>query len=171
MIRTPMLSTREEMRRDYDAIGVVHQAAFGRSAEAALVERLRDNGLIVVSMVAEMNDAIIGNVVFSALSIEPGATVAVALAPAAVLPPYQRLGIGTKLISAGLNLCRRRSVDAAIVLGDPQYYQRFGFSSALTSGLTSRYAGRHWMALELVPHALAGVAAVVAYPGAFTTVD
>jgi len=94
---------------------------------------------------------------------------AAALAPVAVVPKYQRAGLGSKMIEYGIQLCRERHVAGIIVLGDPRYYERFGFSQALVSALKSPFAGPHWMGLELGAGAL-DVAGVVEYPAAFDVV-
>jgi putative acetyltransferase len=120
---------REEQLGDVDGIRAVHSAAFGRTAEADLVDQLRDGGFIVSSLVAVLNGRCVGNLVFSRIAISgaDGDIPAVALAPVAVLPECQRHGIGTKLIEAGLERCRSLGRTVALVLGHPDYYRRFGF--------------------------------------------
>lgn len=159
---------------DSEAIVRVHRMAFERGAEGDLVDRLRADGSIVASIVAKANGEIIGSAVFSKLSIRSGddrLVVAVALAPVAVVPAFQRRGFGGEMIAAGLELCSERGYQAAFVLGDPRYYRRFGFSTALTSGFESVYKGPHWMAMELAPGALHGLSGIVEYPRAFAAVD
>jgi putative acetyltransferase len=135
------------------------------------VDRLRSDGLVVVSLVAVQAGSVIGHILFSKLPVETadGAIAAVALAPMAVRPEWQRRGVGSALVREGLIQCRERGKAAAIVLGHPNYYPRFGFSATLAKGLTSPFsgAGEAWMALELQPGALAGVAGIVRYPEAF----
>ena len=80
---------------------------------------------------------------------------------------HQKQGIGSALVRAGLDLCRARGVKAVIVLGDNDYYGRFGFSAALAEGIACAYAGPHFQALELEPGALHGIKSV-AYAGAFS---
>ena len=94
---------------------------------------------------------------------------AIALAPVAVLPLFQRKGIGSELIHAGIERCKERRMAAVIVLGDPRYYGRFGFTSTLTATLKGPFAGEHWMALELQPNALTEGGTVI-YPPAFDLV-
>ena len=148
-------------------------AAFGRAAEAVLVDRLRADGHVVLSLVAVDDYRIVGHVLFSRSTITaPGAVLgAIALAPLAVLPDKQGRGIGSALVEHGLAECRRASERAVIVLGDPAYYGRFGFSAELASVLRSPYSGEAFMALELQAGVLSGVAGDVQYPPAFDTVS
>jgi putative acetyltransferase len=86
----------------------------------------------------------------------------------AVLPARQREGIGSRLIEEGLRRCRELGHKIVIVVGHPEYYPRFGFSMALAEALASPFSGNPaWMALELVPGALQGVAGSVKYPPPF----
>jgi putative acetyltransferase len=163
------LGIREELPNDREAIAEVQKSAFGGDGEARLVNRLREEGLIVASIVAEAGDVVAGSAVFSRLPIRVGhrRIVAAALAPVAVLPDYQRAGLGSRMIASGIDLCREREIVGIIVLGDPGYYNRFGFSQAVVSRLESPYAGAHWMGLELSAGAFGGVVGVVEYPAAF----
>jgi putative acetyltransferase len=159
---------REEAAGETDAIDAVHRAAFGGAFEAALVRRLRAEGLAELSLVA-VEHGIVGHVLLSRLDVEvDGHEVrALALAPVAVMPAHQRLGIGRTLIGRALGLARARSWQAVIVVGHPDYYPQFGFSAALARKLASPYAGDSFMALELTPGALRGAAGRVTYPPAF----
>ena len=111
----------------------------------------------------------LGHVLFSELPIETGGGPlrAAALAPLAVAPEHQRQGIGAALIRAGLEACRNCGVAAAIVLGDPDYYPRFGFSSAAARNLRAPFSGPAFMALELAPGCLDGVTGTLRYAAAF----
>lgn len=160
---------REETAADHAAIREVNRLAFGRDAEAALVDRLRTEGWVCVSLVAEEAGAVTGHILFSRLPVETSRETleTVALAPVAVRPEAQRRGTGAALVRAGLEACRRRGQTIAIVLGDPAYYGRFGFTAAAARPLASPFAGEAFMALELVPGALGGVQGTVRYPAAF----
>ena len=92
---------------------------------------------------------------------------AVALAPVAVLPEHQRKGIGQRLIVHGLELLKNQGEGIVIVVGHPDYYPRFGFSSAKAMALESPFPREAFMALELVEGALEGVHGAVSYPPAF----
>jgi putative acetyltransferase len=164
------LRIRHETAADAGAIREVVRRAFGRDDEASLVDALRADSYSRFSLVAEVDDEVVGHVLFSELLIqsESSITSALALAPVAVLPERQRQGIGSELIRRGLETCRAQSHGIVVVLGHPQFYQRFGFSSALAAGLHCAFSGKpSFMALELVAGALAGLSGKVAYPPPF----
>ena len=127
----------EELPDDHDAIHEVNRQAFNGDAEAILVNRLRTSGAIVVSLVAVKNGEIVGNILFSDLHLETELAVihAASLAPMAVAPEFQRQGIGSALVRRGLELCRERGKSVVVVVGHPEYYPRFGFSSELAKCL------------------------------------
>jgi putative acetyltransferase len=161
---------RPEATADHDAIGHVNSLAFGQDAEARLVDALRDGGYVRASLVAEQGGQVVGHILFSDLPIvtEAGAVPALALAPMAVLPEFQKQGIRSTLVRRGLEECRQQGHKIVVVVGHPNFYPRFGFSSKLASALASPFGGGDsWMALELVPGALAGVAGRVEYPPPF----
>jgi putative acetyltransferase len=163
---------REESTADFAAISHVNRLAFGGDDEARLVDRLRAEGFARISLVAEHDTHVVGHLLFSDLAIvtASGSLDALALAPMAVLPDYQSRGIGSALVRRGLELCRSRGHAIVIVLGHRDYYPRFGFSPELAQPLESPYAGASFMALELTPGALTGVAGRVEYPPPFSEV-
>jgi putative acetyltransferase len=159
-----------ETSADYEAIRQVNLLAFGQDAEARLVDALREGGYLRVSLVAEQAGRVIGHILLSDLPIitEAGAVLALALAPMAVLPECQNQGIGSALVRRGLEFCKEQGHRIVVVLGHPQFYPRFGFSSKLASALASPFGGGDsWMAVELVPRALDGVMGRVQYPPPF----
>jgi len=158
---------RAEIAVDEASIRKVNEAAFGGRDEADLMERLRAEGAVLLSLVAVEDGEIRGHILFSRMWIdtEAGALEAAALAPMAVLPEYQRSGIGGKLIREGLRLLQDERI--VIVVGHANYYPRFGFSTALASGLESPFPREVFMALELQPGALEGVRGKVRYAEAF----
>lgn len=147
----------------------VIETAFSGSAEAGLVERLRDDGDLVLALVAASEGRIVGHVAFSRLRIAGDGmeNAAVALAPFAVTPARQRQGIGTELVRRGLDHLARRGEALVFVLGDPAYYRRFGFEAAAARGFASPYDGPHFQALRLAPSA--PVSGLVRYPAAFVS--
>ncbi|WP_203329109.1 GNAT family N-acetyltransferase [Candidatus Laterigemmans baculatus] len=164
------LVIRPEAERDRQAVRGVNRAAFGTTAEADLVDALREGGQVAVSLVAESNGRLVGHILFSGLLIvaDPATVDAVSLAPMAVLPSHQRQGIGCQLVEAGLRACRERGDRIVLVLGHPEFYRRFGFSAPLAEPLASPFGGGEaWMALELEPGALHGIAGRVEYPPPF----
>jgi putative acetyltransferase len=161
---------RPEADHDQSAIRSVHQMAFEGHAEANLVDALRDDGFAEISIVAEMDGEIVGHILFSPVAIvtKAGTVEALSLAPTAVMPMFQRKGIGTRLVEAGLNVCRERGHRVVVVLGHPEFYPRFGFSAELARPLESPFGGGEaWMALELVPGALEGIEGPVEFPQPF----
>ncbi len=162
-------SIREEQESDRDAIWAINRSAFGQDCEGQLIDALRSGGFLSLSLVAESQGQLVGHVAFSDLAIvdEDARVDALALAPVAVVPEFQSNGIGSKLIRRGLEVCRSRGHRIVIVLGEPDYYHRFGFSSALASPLMSPYQGPAFQATELVPGALEGVGGKVEYSQPF----
>lgn len=164
------LLVRDENEPDHEAVRRVNRLAFGQDAEAHLVDALRDGGFARVSLVAEKEGQVVGHILFSDLAIvtESGTVAALALAPMAVLPAFQRQGIGSALIRRGLEVCKERGHRIVVVLGHADYYPRFGFSAKLAELLESPYGGGpSHMAAELVPGALQGVNGRVEYAPPF----
>jgi putative acetyltransferase len=163
------MEIRTATRDDDHRVRVVLQRAFGTDEEADLVRALQADGDVIASLVAVVDDQIVGHVLFSRLSIRDDRwqSRASALAPLAVLAEYQRKGIGSALVREGLRRLRDSHEAAVIVLGDPDYYRRFGFSADRAVSLRSRYSGPSFMALELIAGALDGVTGEVEYPCAF----
>lgn len=154
---------RPELRHDETAISTLIERAFGQPDEARLVERLRADGDLVLSLVAETEGDIAGHILFSRMDAPFRA---LGLAPLSVAPGRQRGGIGAALVREGLERARAAGWDAVFVLGDPAYYRRFGFSAELAGGFTSPYAGPHFMVLSLAGP-LPSMAGPVAYAPAF----
>jgi putative acetyltransferase len=160
---------RDETPSDLKAIHRVNAAAFGQEDEANLVDALRGGGYVRLSLVAECESQIVGHILFTEMAIVTGApsVPALSLAPLAVLPEFQRQGIGAALVRRGLELARQQGHRIVIVLGHEHYYPRFGFSSQLAQPIDSPFVGPSWMAVELVPGALAGIAGRARYAPPF----
>ena len=163
------ISIRLENPDDLAAIREVHAAAFGRADEGRLVDELRAGSHVLVSVVAVVEGNVVGHILFSRMWIETASrrVDAVALAPVAVRPEYQRKGIGGLLIVRGFVLLRGLGEHTVIVLGYPEYYSRFGFSSEKARLLESPFPPEAYMAMELRVGALQGVAGRVVYPPPF----
>lgn len=161
---------RAQRSDDFAAIRAVNSAAFGRADEADLVDALRISGAMVLSLVAECDGQIAGHILFSRMWIDDnhGSTPAVALAPVAVLPELQKRGIGSALIKKGVELLNISGERIVLVLGEPAYYQRFGFSAALAASIRTPFPLENFMALELQPEALLGVSGSARYHAAFS---
>ncbi|MGE4013426.1 MAG: GNAT family N-acetyltransferase, partial [Alphaproteobacteria bacterium] len=128
---------RPERADDRAAIATLVATAFGRPDEAHLIDRLRTDGDALTSLVATASPDLAGHILFSRLDIaaDHGTIAAASLAPLAVLPAWQRGGIGSALVRAGIDACRACKVSAVIVLGHETYYPRFGFAPALARNL------------------------------------
>jgi putative acetyltransferase len=161
------IALRAERRLDIPIIHQVVEAAFGRAAEADLVDALRRGGGLSFSAVATQEGRVIGHVAFSPVTIGVGAqaTPGLALAPAAVDPEFQGRGIGSRLIGWALDECRRQGHRLVVVLGRPQLYHRFGFKDAESCGIMSPFPvpPEVFMVLELVPNAAKGCTGEVRY--------
>lgn len=156
--------------RDRRPIHQVVRAAFGQNDEADLVDRLRADGDALIELVVEQDGYIVGHILFSPLGLSPapaGAPKLAALAPVSVWPEAQRQGVGRELIQEGLLSCRKKGVDAVIVLGHHEYYPRFGFSAEAAASLDAPFSGQSFMALELTERALERARGRLTYAKAF----
>lgn len=132
-----MPEVRREKSGDAKAIRRVHLKAFEGKGEADLVDALRANEHLTLSFVAVDDGLVVGHVAYSPITVgdveeeadseELSGHPALAIAPIGVLPEYQRQGIGTELMESSLRECERRGYHVVVVLGDPEYYERFGF--------------------------------------------
>ncbi len=132
-----MALIRPETDADIDAVRQVHLQAFGREAEALVVEELRHKMAAILSLVALRRNHVVGHALFSRVVITNGVgwDRGVGLAPIAVAPEHQRTGVGTDLIRHGIAALKNRRHGVLVVLGDPAYYTRFGFQPAARYGL------------------------------------
>ena len=150
------------------ALWQLHAAAFPTHAEADLVDQLRAEGDLVLSLVAVEDDLPVGHVVFSKMQAPARA---LGLAPVAVAAHCRRRGIAASLIEEGLSRARDEGWKAVFVLGNPLYYRRFGFREDLALPFRSRYSGPSLMALALRPNGLAVSAGDAEYARAFLSLD
>lgn len=165
------MDIRTEQPEDVNAIHHVNREAFGRENEAVLVDQLRGSAS-TVSLVAVRSEQIVGHLFFSPVTIAGYCSsdlLILGLAPVAVLPHYQRQGIGFLLIHQGLETCRQFGCDAVVVLGDPKYYSRFEFVSANTQSLRCEYdvPDEAFMVLELNRASLQACSGIVQYRSEF----
>jgi putative acetyltransferase len=133
--------------------------AFGGSDEADLVETLRGDGHSLLSLVAEFEGGIVGHIMFSRMWINTSTRFlsAAALAPVSVLPEHQGKGIGTLLIQHGLKQLPGRDEMIVMVVGHPDYYPRFGISTARAKSLEHPFPVEAFMVMELRQGALDGI--------------
>ncbi|WP_100867792.1 GNAT family N-acetyltransferase [Novosphingobium kunmingense] len=128
------LVIRPEGAADRAAIHALTQRAFAAQPRADgdeqdLVDRLRDRGELILSLVAELpGKGVIGHIGFSPVMIDGADRGWVQLAPVSVDPPLHRQGVGSALIEAGVARLRQSGARGIGVVGDPAYYERFGFT-------------------------------------------
>jgi len=128
-----VMTIRPASASDYRPIGTLLRAAFGQEDEARLVEALRAEGAMARELViANENEEIRAYLALVHMK-EPRSWLA--LAPVAVAPGSQGLGLGGRLIHAALGVAEA----PVVVLGEPDYYARFGFSVGRASRLISPY--------------------------------
>ena len=161
---------RPERPDDLLAIREVHQRAFGQDQEANIVDALRANGAVLVSLVATLGDEVVGHVLYSPATI--GSITGAALGPVAVAPDVQNRGIGVRLIDAGNRMLAAASCPFVIVLGHPAYYPRFGFVPARTRGVSCQWdvPDDAFMVLVLDEARMRGVSGAATYRDEFSTV-
>lgn len=123
---------RREEPQDIEAITEVTIAAFkdhpiSNQTEHFIVHALRAANALTVSLVAETDERVVGHVAFSPVGVSDGTTGWYGLGPVSVLPDYQRQGIGKSLINKGLSVLKEMGGQGCALVGDPNYYARFGF--------------------------------------------
>jgi putative acetyltransferase len=133
-----MITIREEQHQDIHAIHEVNMQAFGQNQEAGLIDTIRRSCNDLISLVAVAQNTIVGHIFFSPVTIESKTKKTirgVGLAPMAVLPAFQRQGVGTELVRDGIERVRKKGFPFIIVLGHASYYPRFGFEPASHYGI------------------------------------
>ena len=162
------MNIRLESPADRCAIHAVHAACFPTPYEADLVDALRHAGRLSISLVAAQEAEVVGHVAFSPVTA-PGGAAGMGLGPVAVLASWRRRGIAAQLIRAGLDQCAESRHGFVVVLGDPRYYQRFGFRPAGRWGWHDEFGGGDaFQALELRPGVIPAGAGAVRYAPEFT---
>jgi len=169
-----MHTIRAEKAEDHVAIHAVHTAAFGQPHEGNLVDALRRAAALTIALVAVHDACIVGHIAFSPVIVtsSPTRIEALGLGPLAVLPEYQRKGIGTQLVKAGLSACRTTPYSIVVVLGHPRYYARCGFRTAKRYGITWEHdaPAEAFMVYECKEGALGQIQGVVKYRPEFDAV-
>lgn len=130
---------RREEPEDISSIYALNVLAFNQAAEARLIDKLRKNYSIYLSLVATIQEKVVGHIFFTPVTIDTISCNAMGLAPMAVHPEWQRKGIGSKLVQAGIAILKERGYDLIAVLGDPAFYGRFGFKTASHLGIICEY--------------------------------
>lgn len=163
-----IVQIREEQGGDTPEIRLVNDEAFGQPTEGNIINALRQSCNNLLSLVAFIEGHLIGHILFSPVIIENGNGLiqGMGLGPMAVLPKYQRQGIGSKLVEAGLDMLKAQSCPFVIVLGHPDYYPRFGFQRASLHGIRSQWEGipdEAFLVLILDELAMQGVSGIARY--------
>lgn len=170
------LITRTAEIDDKKSVRSIHEKAFGQPDEANLVEAVScsDSFIKELSILAELDDQVVGHILYSSVKLDkyPDKRI-LALAPVAVLPQYQHKGIGTKLIEVGNKKADELSFELITVLGEPDYYQRFGFRTSTEHGIKCPFKveAKFYMVLPLSHYEKETSASVtVIYPKPFQNV-
>ncbi len=133
---------RNEIESDIQVVAEITQTAFqtlaiSQHTEQFIISALRAAGALTVSLVAQIDEDVVGHVAFSPVTISDGSPDWYGLGPVSVLPEHQRHGIGTALINEGLSRLKARGAQGCVLVGEPAYYRRFGFRNLPTLTLES----------------------------------
>ena len=162
-----MITIRQEQSKDLKTIREVNRRAFGQTQEADLVDKLRQNYHELLSLVAVRQNEVVGHILFTPVTIQSAARTArgIGLAPMAVLPEYQRQGIGSKLVRSGIEQLKKRQCPFIIVLGHAGYYPKFNFEPASRYGIRSEWEVEDgtFMILLLNESEMQGISGVARY--------
>jgi putative acetyltransferase len=123
---------RKEAVSDIEAITEVTIAAFrtlpiSNHTEQFIINALRAADALTISLVAEIDGQVVGHIAFSPVTISDGSQGWYGLGPISVLPEYHHQGIGKSLVHEGLSLLKAMGGKGCALVGDPNYYKRFGF--------------------------------------------
>jgi putative acetyltransferase len=186
---------RPEHQEDIEPIRHVNLMAFERAAEADLVDAIRRAGAVTLSAVTVLGadrlgetktsatdqfklftgdvygGEVVGHILFTPVTVttDKGEVPLLGLGPVAVIPASQREGLGTMMISGCLEYLRTRGHRGVVVVGEPDFYRRFGFIEAGRWGLRSEWGvpDENFMALALKPGVLGGLSGTVRYRSEF----
>lgn len=128
------MEIRPERPEDANSIRMITQAAFrlndhSSGTEGAIIDALREADALTISLVAAIDDEIVGHVAFSPVTIDGRHRGWFGLGPVAVRPDLHRRGVGSALIREGLARLRQAGANGCVLVGDPAYYRRFGFEN------------------------------------------
>ena len=156
---------KKEALSDIEQTWEVNSEAFETNAEAELVNRLRNSGVDFISLVAKLDNTIVGHILFTEVTIENSDIKIIGLAPMAVTPKFQNSGIGSVLVKQGIKECIEKGYEAVVVLGHTNYYQKFGFAPSVNFGIESEYdvPEEVFMIKELVENSLLDVSGIVKF--------
>lgn len=172
------IKIRQEELKDYKVVFNLIEKAFKKEKlsdhkEQFLVERLRKSKAFVpeLSLVAEVDDVVIGHILLTKIEIKNDneSFESLALAPVSVLPEYQGKGIGGKLIKQAHKIAATLEFTSVVLLGHEKYYPRFGYQQASNFGITLPFEvpDENCMVIALKENSLNGVSGMVIYPKEF----
>jgi putative acetyltransferase len=170
-IEPGIADVRLEEPRDAGQIRDLLETSFPGFGEALLVDRLRSDGDIDLALVAEDQGVVVGYIAFSRLMIETEGEEpfrAAALAPLAVYPEYQQQGVATRLVREGHACLAAMGITLSVVVGEPSYYGRFGYTNRRAALFESDYQSAFLMALSFGAAPWEGR---LVYPKAFAMLD
>ena len=161
------ISVREERPEDFRRVeeitkeafsypGRIEQGGIGCPYEHWMVHELRNrDGILSLSLVAEIDDTIVGHIICShaAVQLEDKSIPVLNFGPLSVLPQYQRKGVGAKLLKTMIAKAKTMGFGAILFFGRPEYYPQFGFVEAAKFGITDCNGANYpaFMAMELQP--------------------
>jgi putative acetyltransferase len=162
---------RDERPDDIPFVRDVNRLAFEQDQEPNIVDALRSNGAALLSLVAVLDDAVVGHILYSPAFI--GGVEGAGLAPMAVLPEHQRRGIGSRLVEAGNARLKELGCPFIIVLGYADFYPRFGFRPARAVGITCEWdvPDDVFMIAVLDENRMRGVSGLARYREEFSTMS
>jgi putative acetyltransferase len=165
-----LIEIREERPDDVATVRDLNKRAFGQDQEANIVDSLRANGAALLSLVATVDDRVVGHIMYSPLSV--GDVNGAALGPMAVIPEHQRQGIGSKLVEAGNRKLKDAGCPFIIVVGHANYYPRFGFTPASEHGIKCEWDVPNdvFMLLFLDEAKMRGISGLARYRHEFSSV-
>ena len=166
------VEVRDEYQGDIPAIRDLNKRAFEQDQEANIIDALRSNRAVMLSMVAISDGQVVGHIMYSPISID-GKVSGAALGPMAVLPEYQGQGVGSELIKKGNQRLRNDGCPFIIVLGHSEYYARFGFEPASMHEITCEWdvPDNVFMVLILDEAKMRGISGVAKYRPEFSSVE
>ncbi len=157
---TRVFRIRPETAHDLDAITRVTKAAFarhphGEHTEHFIIDALRTANALTISLVAESDAQVVGHIAFSPVEISDGSEGWYGLGPISVLPSHQKQGIGSALVNEGLSLLAAMDAVGCVLLGEPDYYARFGFANRPTL-VFEGVPQEHFLAYDIQPNPARG---------------
>jgi putative acetyltransferase len=171
MTSPPDIEIREERTGDEAALRDLNARAFGQDLEGRIVDALRANAATLLSLVATLDGRPVGHILYSPASV--GEVIGAGLGPMAVLPEFQRMGIGSRLVEAGNRHLKAAGCPFIIVLGHADFYPRFGFTPASARAITCEWdvPSEVFMLLVLNETTMQGVSGLAKYRPEFSSIS